>query len=321
VADKATPENGEDPLDLTLPDTITVTQLLELVGKHLGLNYVYDPRDIANQSVALKLHGSLQGEMKVKNLYALLETVLGFMNLAMIRQQDNLVAIVPLDKALQTQPELVNAENPAVQIGDTLVIRALPIHYVDLASVKTLLENMKLSVAATPLEGSNLLLVTCHADRMSRIEQLVAMVDRPGSTRECRLRRLSYVTAAPLLGKIRAALQLPPTSDVATAGVTPTPTPQPVTFPPKPPDPAPKSTVYVDADERTNRILMIGSGEELQQIERLIDVLDVPAEDPRTVHLCRLKHLKAPQALEKLRELEVLKAPAGRRGRPGQERP
>jgi len=286
ATDKVTPVNAEDLLDLTLPETVTVVQLLDLVGKHLGLNYVYDPRDIGNQSVVLKLHGNLQGEMKVKHLYALLETVLGSLGLGMIRQQDNLVAVVPVDKALQTQPELVNTETSAVQVGDTVVTRAFNVRYVDIASVTTLLQNMKLSVSATSLEQSNLLLVTCHADRMSRIEQLVEMIDRPGRMKECRLRHLYYVAATPLIAKVRAVLQqlrgIEVATVVTTAQPTATPMPQPATFPARlTAEPAPKPTVYLDADERANRLLMIGSDEELTQVEELIDALDVPHEDVR----------------------------------------
>ena len=162
--------------------------------------------------------------MKVKNLYALLETVLGSLGLGMIRQQDNLVAVVPMDKALQTQPELVNIENNAVQVGDTVVTRAFNVRYVDIASVTTLLQNMKLSVSATSLEQSNLLLVTCHADRMGRIEQLVEMIDRPGRMKECRLRHLYYVAATPLIAKVRAVLQQLRGIEVATVVTTAQPT-------------------------------------------------------------------------------------------------
>jgi len=324
VTDKATPENGEDLLDLSLPETVTVIQLLDLVGRHLGLNYVYDPRDIpATQSVALKLHGNLQGEMKVKNLYALLETVLGFMNLAMIRQQDSLVAIVPMDKALQTQPELVSAENGIVQVGDTVVTRAFTIRYVDITSVTTLLQNMKLSAAATSLAGSNVLLVTCHAGRMSRIEQLVEMIDCPGRTNECRLRRLYHVAATPLVAKIRAVLQQLQGIEVTTAA-TPAPAAQPATFPTKPAEPVSKSTVYLDADERANRLLMIGSPDELAQIEELIDALDVAREDVRIPKTYTVEHLSAQQAFEQLEKLDILKtskavAPAPDKGAGGNE--
>ncbi len=68
---KAEPENGEDLLELNLPESLTLIQLLDLAGKHLGLNYVYDNKLISNQPVTLKLNGNLQGQMKIKNLYAL----------------------------------------------------------------------------------------------------------------------------------------------------------------------------------------------------------------------------------------------------------
>ena len=124
---------------MTLPETMTLIQLLDLVGKHVGLNYVYDPKEIPNQPIALKLHGDLRGEMKVKDLYSLLETVLSFLNLAMIRQEENLVAVVPMDKALQTQPQLVDGDAEAVQVGDTVVTRVFDIRHVEVASVMTLL--------------------------------------------------------------------------------------------------------------------------------------------------------------------------------------
>lgn len=310
IIDKAIPDNGEDLLDMTLPETITLIQLLDLAGKHMGLNYVYDPRMITNQSIALKLHGNLQGEMKVKNLYALLETVLGFMGLAMIRQEENLVAIVPIDKALQTQPELVDAKNNTIQVGDTVVTRAFNIQYVNILNVITLLQDMKISVAVTALEKTNLLLVTCHADRMKRIDQLVEMIDHPGRPTECRFRRLYYTTATPLITKIRTLAQELKGIAIATTSVTARPSAIPViaTAPkPKPIQSTGRRPVYLDTDERTNRILMIGFEEELTLIEKLIDTLDVAQADPRSPSIYNIKNIDANQALDKLQKLDVLK--------------
>lgn len=312
TTNKAMPANGEDVLTMTLPETITLVQLLDLVGKHVGLNYVYDPREIGNQPIALKLHGNLQGEMKIKDLYAMLETVLQFMSLAMIRQDDGLVAVVPIDKALQTRPELVDVDYDAVPVGDMVVTRVFDIRHVDVSSVVNLLQNMKLSVATTPLDNSNLLLVTCHTGHMNRVEQLVEMIDRPGKPAECRFRRLSYVRASALIVKVRSLAEelegitvaaAPPAAKAATPTAK-SPAASTTTAS------ANKRTVYLDADERTNRILMVGFEEELTVMEGLVDVLDVAQEDPRSPHIYTVKHLGAQQALEKLQKLEVLKAAA-----------
>jgi general secretion pathway protein D len=316
ATDKALPANGDDVLSMTLPETITVIQLLDLVGKHVGLNYVYDPRDINNQPMALKLHGEQRGELRIRDLYALLETVLDFMNLAMIRREQNFVAIVPVDKALQAQPELVDGD--AVQVGDTVVTRVFRIEHADVSSVVALLQNMKLSVAATPLDHGNLLLVTCHAGRMNRIEQLVEMIDCPGRPPECRFRRLSYVRATPLIGKIRTlagelesiAVKTPSPAKPAAAPGTPKPAAG------KPPEPVQRRAVYLDTDERTNRILMVGFPEELTLLEELIDILDVGQEDARSPHIYTIKHVDAQQVLDKLQKLEVLKSVSGGAGSP-----
>ena len=309
-------QNGEDILDLALPDTMTLMQLLDLAGEYLDLDYVYDSDIIGNQHFALKLHGSLQGEMKVKDLYVLLETVLKFKGLAMTRHEDKLVTIVPAAQVLDTDPQLVDIKSRTVRAGDIVVTRVFKLQHVDIASVTNLLQNMKLGVAVSTSEQAQILFVTCYAHRMSRIEQLVSMLDRPGRLRECRFRRLQYTLAPALANKIRTLaqeLQGIPVTMVSAEG---------------------KSTsrqgkgsggtraagfgqpVYLDTDERTNRILMIGHEEQLVLLENLVDALDVVQEDLRTPKAYNVKHIMAQEALEKLQEMEVLGPSTMSTGRP-----
>ncbi len=295
-------QNGEDILDLALPETITLMQLLDLAGEYLDLDYVYDSDIIGNQYFALKLHGSLQGEMKVKDLHALLQTVLKFKGLAMTRREDKLVTIVPAAQVLDTDPQLVDIKSRTVQAGDIVVTRVFELQHVNVASVTNLLQNMKLGVAVSTSEQAQILFVTCYAHRMSRIERLVSMLDRPGRLRECRFRHLQYTLAPALADKVRTLaqeLQDIPVTMVSAAG--------------KSPSRQGKDSgaagfgqpVYLDTDERTNRILMIGYEEQLTLLENLVDALDVAQEDLRTPKAYNVKHMMAYEALEKLQELEV----------------
>ena len=68
--------------------------------------------------------------------------------------------------------------------------------------------------------------------------------------------------------------------------------------------------VYLDMDERTNRILMIGYGEQLVTVEELIDALDIPEQDVRTLSVCEIKHVEAASVLAKLTELGLINRPA-----------
>ncbi len=194
--------NGDDTLELDLPDKLDLIQLLDLATEYLKLDYLYDAEKIRGQSVSLRLHGKLQGKIQVRELYPLLESVLKFKGFAMTRHNGNLVTIVPLAEALQVDPTLLDAEGQSLETGDMVVTRAFDLQYVNTASAVNLLEAMKLSVAVSPIAETQTLIVTCYAHRMERIERLLNLVDRPGKPKEFRYRQLKYTMAATLAAKV-----------------------------------------------------------------------------------------------------------------------
>ncbi|MFC1636956.1 secretin N-terminal domain-containing protein [Planctomycetota bacterium] len=308
-ADAVCFENGDDVLELSLPETLTLGQLLDLAGMHLHLDYIYSPQTVGNQSVTLKLHGGLNGEMRIKDLYTLLETVLKFNGLAMIRREQKLVTIVPIAEALSVDPQLVDVENRPIQAGDTVLTRVFKLQYVNATSVTSLLQNMKLGVAVSTSEEARILFVTCYAHRMSRIEQMVNMIDRPGRVRECRFRRLQFTLAPALAEKVRALaqeIQGIPVTVASQAGKEPKGSASVGARPP----------VYLDTDERTNRLVMIGHEEQLSLLEELVDVLDVTQEDLHSSKIYTIKHMAAQEALSKLQEIDIVGSSADSMGQP-----
>jgi len=318
-------DNGDDVIELTLPEKINLVQLVDLVGGYLGLDCIYDAEKLSTHTVTLKLHSKLQSEIRVKDLYTLLETILKFKGLAMTRHDGNLVTIVPADEALEVDPKLVGATTPVLQAGDMVVTRVFELRHVDVASVTNLLETMKLSVAISPIQESQTLFVTCYAHRMGRIAQLVHMVDRPGRPREFRFRPLKYTVADVLAQKVLdLAKELrnipitiaPPTKKPAEEASR---TPRRATTPPAPSDglTAAEQPVYLDTDERTNRILMIGYAAQLATVEELIDTLDVPQQDVRTLTVYAIRNLDAAGVMDKLSALGIITktttTPAARR--------
>jgi hypothetical protein len=145
------PGNGEDVLQLHLPERLELLQLLDMAAEYLGIDYLYEPEKIKGQIVSLRLHGKLQGEIRVKDLYPLLESVLKFKGFAMTCHKGNLVTIVPAADALQVDPTLLDASDTSLGAGDMVVTRVFDLQYVGAASAMNLLESMKLSVAASPI--------------------------------------------------------------------------------------------------------------------------------------------------------------------------
>jgi type II secretory pathway component GspD/PulD (secretin) len=304
--------DANEVLELSLPEKIELVQLLDLAGEYLHLDCVYDAEKIGNPMITLKLHSKLRSEMKVRDLYYLLETILKFRGLAMSRHEGNLVTIVPAAEAMEIDPQLVDPSSGAIQAGDVVVTRVFELQYVGVSSVTNLLQGMKLSVAVSPIPETQTLFVTCYARRMERIEQLVNMVDKPGRAKEFRFRQLKYTMAVSLARKVLSLAGELQDITITIGAIANTPASGP--RPPRPgggaagnPNASPAGTgVYLDTDDRTNRMLMIGSVEQLDTVERLIDILDVPQQDLRTLEVYAIKHVEVEPVLNKLQALEII---------------
>ncbi len=303
--------DGDDVIELSLPEKINLAQLIDLVGEYLHLDCMYDTEKIGNQVITLRLHSKLKSETTVRDLYSLLETILKFRGLVMTRQEGNLVTIVPATEALDVNPELVDPNSKALQAGDMVVTRVFQLRHVGVASVVNLLQNMKLSVATSAIEETQTLFVTCYAHRMARIEQLVDMVDQPGSPREFRFRQLKHTVALSIAQKVLAlaaelqdiSITIAAAEDASGADRSSRRTKNAAETTSTPG--TSERAIYLDTDDRTNRILMIGYEEQLEMVEGLIDVLDIPQQDQPILKQYKIRHVGAAEVVEKLNVLDV----------------
>jgi type II secretory pathway component GspD/PulD (secretin) len=331
--------DGDEIVNLALADfeKLTIVQFLGLVGPYLQLDFMYDPKMLTSE-VTISPNGKWRGPIKVRDLYPMLEEVLKFNNLVMTRSEGNLVTIVPVAEALTIDPALVDAYDREIERGDGVLTRVFDLEHVDTASAINLLTSMRLTVAP-PIPKGKAIIVTGYSHRMPRIQALLDIIDKPGEKKRFRFRQLRYTMAEVLAPKIQTlaeqlgtvsitVTQTSPTTTAPTtsrpkganettaqyqarlraeaaqrarartaAARTPTTTPQPD---------AERPTVYLDADERTNRILMIGLDEQLDEVEGLIDTLDVVQQDLRTLELYKVEHVAAEDVKNKLEELGII---------------
>jgi len=321
-------ENGEQVLKMRLPEKLQIVDLLGLVGEYLHLNFMYDPLKIKGE-VALKIYGKTWGEMKVKDLYPLLESALKFRGFAMTRK-GNLVTVVPAAETPDIDPVLLEPEKGEVESGDIIVARIFTLEHVDPASAMNLLTAMKLGITPPQAVGPNKLIVTGYAYRMERAEQLLKMIDVPGEPRHFKFRQLKFTMAQTLAPKLKtlseqlgtisitvatapsssrtSSARRPGESTVAyTARLTRDRTAAAArTKSVSQAGAGQAAAVYLDADERTNRILMIGLEEQLAVVEGLIDTLDVEQQDLRTLKVYEIEHVGAEDVLRKLQELNII---------------
>ena len=328
--------NPDGVITMDLPEQLTLIEFLGWVGPYLKMDFMYNRADLENQDVTISPNGVLKGPIKIKELYYLLDSVLKFKGYAMTRGSGNLVTIVKKDNAISIEPTFVNNGSATIEPGDAVRIELFQLKYISTATAEDLIKKMQLSLQISSIPEAKTMIITEYTSRMPRIKALLDMVDKPGEPKEFRYRQLQYTMAPTLAPKIQSLAQqlgtisitinttdmssLPelPTqrrgeSDAAfqarqrayeaqirqltavrqnaaaTAGN------QPVS-----------SSVFLDSDERTNRILMIGLTDQLDEVDKLIDTLDVAQRDPRRLQIYKIEFLDAEEVLNKLQELNII---------------
>jgi type II secretory pathway component GspD/PulD (secretin) len=330
--------NGEEVIDLTLQEKMPIIQLLDLVGKYLGLSYVYNPDEVKGE-VSLKLNGDLHGPIKVKDLYTLLESSLRQANLVTTQRKGNIVTIAPISRAVDLDPILIDRPGGHLETGDTAATCKFELKHIDTAAAKNMLDSMNIALNITAVPEKRMLVVTSYAYRMERVSRLLEMIDQPGEPKKFRPRQLRYTMAKALTDKVKAMAEQMLESVSVTVAESESSTPS-LARNPNETDAAyrarvmqlraqqtqqqaalraqqavlraqtgaseNKPTVYLDADERTNRVLMIGAEKQLAIVDELVTALDVEQQDLRALQLYRMKHVDADDVARKLQELGVI---------------
>jgi general secretion pathway protein D len=339
--DTQPPIDEEQIVNLSLADRqkLTVEEFLGLVGPYLHLDFMYDEKDVAEE-VTISPNGQYRGPIKVKDLYPMLEDVLKFKKLAMTRGKGNLVTIAPATDALEIDPELLETQKEAVAPGNGIVQRVVKLEYIDTTTAQNFLTGMKLTTNITAIPETKTLIVTGYANRMARIQALLDIVDKPGELKKFRFRQLQYTEAETLAPKIQSLAEQLGTLSITIAETSAEESPTVRIAPKRPTETAAqyaarvrqaqaaaararassrtapttttaqpeaeKPTVYLDADERTNRILMIGLEEQLEDVEELISTLDVARQDLRTLEIYKINNVDAEQVKKHLEELGII---------------
>ena len=306
---------------MTLPEKVEISALIDLVGKQLGLHYMYDPKLVTGE-VLLKLH---DGRIKVKDMYALLESVLQFQGFVMARRV-NLVTIRQSKDAAKLD-SVIRKDSDDIQPGDIIVTTVFKLEHISTATAQAMLQNMNLGLLFNPIEETKTLIVTGYAYRMARMEEILKMVDVLGKERKFRSRKLEFLLPNELAEKVKSlAEQLgtisitvskrsvkAPTGPVSARRPAPRPAPRPtVRTPTKPTSKAAADKgVYLDTDDRTNSILMIGLEEDLETVDMLIDSLDVAKYGLKTIKEYAMQFVEATEIVNTLAELGVITSMPG----------
>lgn len=251
------PEAASSLVTLNFPENVDLKVLVDYVGKRQGVNFIYDEQ-IGSKRVTIK---SPQ-PVPASSLMTLLESTLKMNGLAIAATD------VPGTMRIETARQLTavsvgpgKVTDPADQTRPTLAVtRVFELQHATPQRVgEVIMPFLSASTAnLTALPEHDLMIVTDYANNMKRLEELIAVVDRPARDVTVRFIPIANLEAVAMAQKVTQLLagQAKARGDLAgnTAG----------------------GNVTVLADERTNQVAVVGKVDDVSEAMALIQSLDVP---------------------------------------------
>jgi len=267
------------PMDFS---DVTLPQILDLLQKWTGKT-VLRPQALPTNLYTLKLPA---GTPRSEALLAI-ETLLNLNGVAIIQQGDRFLKVVPNNVAKSESPSLITESTLNLPASGRVASKIFVLKHANGQEVVTQIASMLNSTLATPpvyFGRNNAILVTDSIMNLQKIETLLNQLDRPQlDVIATKMYNLKHAIATDVVTKLTTLLRSP----AQTAGA---------------PFRLSTGTTFT-ADERTNRIILIGSADQHTFFDNLIDSLDANADPNTMTDVIFLRHANATEVATLLTQL------------------
>ena len=260
--------------------------VINSVSQITGKNFIIDPRVKGKVTV---VSSKPLNETEVYNVFLSILQVHGFSTVP----TENAIKIIPDATAKQSSAPINAASlNP----GDQLITRVLTIEHINAAQLVPILRPLVAQqghLAAYPT--TNVLIISDRASNILRIDRIIAQMDKEIDS-EIEIIKLKHAFAAEVVRLLTGLSLTTPDQKVRTGG-----------------------GIKINADERTNSILLIGQRAERLKYRAIIADLDSPIETGGNTHVVYLRYANAKNLATILSNVgqEVIKAEAKNVGTAG----
>jgi general secretion pathway protein D len=251
-----------------------ITEFINTVGKNLHKNMVIDP------TVKGKINIRSYDVLDDAEYYQFFLSVLELYGLTAIPVGDQTIKVVKSAKAKAVGIPLYDEEHPGE--GAEMVARVVPVENVSVKELSPLLRQMvDLSEGGNVVhyEPSNVLIITGRANVVNRVIDVVKRVDKAGN-QDVDIVKVRYASAAELVRLINNLLNDDRNKNT------------PTLLKPK-----------IEADERSNSIVVSGEPNVRKRVIQLIRRLDQDQEYVGNTKVVYLKYAKAKNVVEVLNGL------------------
>ena len=267
--------NGSDQVGPVILRDETVAQVLDLMQRWTGKS-ILRPQALPASAYTLSLPASITRD---EALLAI-ETLLNLNGIAVIQQGDKFLKVVPNLVAKSESPTLITGPALALPPSGRIATKIFTLKHANAQEFVTqITSSLNTTLASPPIYfgRNNAFLITDSITNLQKIENLVAQLDRPQlDLVVTKSYPLKNAMATDLVNKLTAMLRTP---QVASGGA---------------PFRLSTGTTFL-ADERTNRVLLMGSADQHDFFDKLIDTLDQKSNPNTKNDVIFLRHADAQQ--------------------------
>jgi len=267
--------SGSDQVGPVILRDETVAQVLDLMQRWTGKS-ILRPQALPASVYTLSLPASITRD---EALLAI-ETLLNLNGIAVIQQGDKFLKVVPNLVAKGESPTLLTGSTLTLPPSGRIATKIYTLKHANAQEFITqIVSSLNTTLASPPVYfgRNNAFLVTDSITNLQKIENLVTQLDRPQlDLVVTKSYTLTNAMATDLVAKLTAMLR---TQAVASGGA---------------PFRLSTGTTFL-ADERTNRVLLMGSADQHDFFDKLIETLDQKSNPNTKTDVIFLRHADAQQ--------------------------
>ena len=267
--------SGTDQVGPVILRDETVAQVLDLMQRWTGKS-ILRPQALPASVYTLSLPASITRD---EALLAI-ETLLNLNGIAVIQQGDKFLKVVPNLVAKGESPTLITGSTLTLPPSGRIATKIYTLKHANAQEFITqITSSLNTTLASPPVYfgRNNAFLITDSITNLQKIENLVTQLDRPQlDLVVTKSYTLKNAMATDLVNKLTAMLRTP---QVAAGGA---------------PFRLSTGTTFL-ADERTNRVLLMGSADQHDFFDKLIDTLDQKSNPNTKTDVIFLRHADAQQ--------------------------
>jgi general secretion pathway protein D len=274
--------NGNDKVGPMLLRDETIGQVLELLQRWTGKT-VLRPQALPANLYTL----SLPATATRNEALLALETLLSLNGVAVIQQGDKFLKVVPNNVAKAESPTLLTESTLTMPASGRVASKIFALKHANgqevVAQITGML-NTTLGTAPVYFGRNNAILVTDSIMNLQKIETLLAQLDRPQlEVISTKMYNLKHALATDLVNKLTALLRTPAANGAAPFRLS--------------------TGTSFTADERTNRVIVMGSSDQHPFFDKLIESLDATSDPNTKTDVVFLRHANATETATLLTQL------------------